>query len=258
MLIWHNDGLIEELSLPTTNAAWLFGDGAFETLRTYNSKPFGLELHIERLQNSLTHLKIAGPTPEQISVAVEKVIAVQPAEPSGRVRITVFSDGNWMVTHIPYIPDSAGLKLCRYDQVKFSGYALANTKSTSYAENFRALRVARAGGFDDVLFINERNEVVESAMANLIWLRDGKWMTPKLESGCLPGVTRSLLIKHFEVLEGSLQEGEIQSCTALGLVSSLREILVVERYESNFYPFSQSLTDLQSSFHAWVKAKLGL
>lgn len=258
MLIWHNDGIEEELTLPATNAAWLFGDGAFETLRTYDSKPFALDLHIERLQSSLEHLKIKGPAPEKIDIAVKKIIAAQPAEPFGRVRITVFSDGDWLVTHIPYSPDAKGLKLCRYDQIKFSGYAIANTKSTSYAENFRALRSAGANGFDDVLFINERDEVVESAMANLIWLRDGKWMTPKLDSGCLPGVTRSLLIKHFEVLEGVLKADEIASCTALGLVSSLREIVSVERYESNLYPYSQSLVDLQSSFHAWVMAKLGL
>ena len=258
MRIWHNDSLVEELSLPATNAAWLFGDGAFETLRTYHSKPFALDKHLERLQKSLDHLHIKGPKFEKIIDAVDQVIAAEPAEPFGRVRITVFSDGNWLVTHSPYTPDTKALKICQYDRIKFSGYAIANTKSTSYAENFRALRIANLDGFDDVLFINEHEEVVESAMANLIWLRDGKWLTPKLESGCLSGVTRSLLIEHFDVNEGTLLAEEIPSCEALGLVSSLREIVSVERYESNLYPYSQSLVDLQSSFHAWVKAKLGL
>ncbi len=44
----------------------------------------------------------------------------------------------------------------------------------------------------------------------------------------------------------------------LALVSSLREIQAIERYESILYPISKSLTELQSSFHAWVRDKLGV
>lgn len=133
---------------------------------------------------------------------------------------------------------------------------LARVKSASYAESSLALRLATAQGFDDAIFVNEREEVVETALANLIWLEDEQWFTPTLQSGCLPGVTRALLIENFGVHEGVLPVSEIQSVRALALTSSVREIVAIERYESNLYPTSQPLQELQASFHAWVLGKL--
>jgi hypothetical protein len=67
-----------------------------------------------------------------------------------------------------------------------------------------------------------------------------------------------LLIEHFEIRESTLQESDLGKVESLALVSSLREIQAIERYESILYPISKSLTELQSSFHAWVRDKLGV
>jgi branched-subunit amino acid aminotransferase/4-amino-4-deoxychorismate lyase len=146
----------------------------------------------------------------------------------------------------------------RYPDTRFSGYSISSTKSSSYAENFRALRLAQSNGYDDCVFINEKGEVVESSMANILWLRDGLWHTPRTAGGALPGVTRALLIDSFGVQESTLVESDLPKVESLALVSSLREVQGVERYESILYPISKSLTELQSSFHSWVRDKLGV
>ncbi len=256
--VWHNTQLVNDFQLSATSSAWLMGDGAFETIRTYQGKPFALEHHLERLKNSLTHLQIKTPEAAELATGIDSVVAANPHFENGRLRITVFSDGQWLITHQPYEINSAPAKLMRYPDAKFSNYSIANTKSTSYAENFRALRLAQSNGFDDCLFINEKGEVVESSVANILWLKDGLWYTPRITSGALPGVTRALLIEHFEIRESTLQESNLGKVETLALVSSLREIQAIERYESILYPISKSLTELQSSFHAWVRDKLGV
>ena len=256
MKIWHNGLLVDELKLPAIGAGWLMGDGAFETIRTYSGIPFAIDLHLKRLNHSLEHLGIETVDPGQLEKGVQEVVSANPAEPYGRLRITVFSDGETLITHIPYESPNENASLARYPNVKNSQYSISNTKSASYAENFRAVRLAKARGFSDALFVNERNEVVESAVANIIVHRDGKWLTPKMDSGCLPGVTRSLLIQNFEVLEATVLEKELSECDAIALISSLREIVPVERYEGNFYPSFKPLVELRALFSNWIRAKI--
>ena len=258
MKIWHNDRLVDHLEMPPAGAAWLMGDGAFETIRTYSGVPFALERHLKRLNESLIHLVITPINGNLICEAVREVIAANPAEPYGRLRISIFSDGELVVTHVPFSEVIEDASLAKYPQVKNSTYSIAKTKSSSYAENFRALRMAKQRGFTDALFVNERNEVVESALANVIYLQNDEWLTPELESGCLPGVTRALLIENFGVRESVLREPDLAACQAVAVISSLREIVAVERYESNLYPSSKQLRELQASFGNWIRDSISL
>lgn len=258
MKLWLNDSLVDDLVLPAVNSGWLLGDGIFETLRTYNSIPFALDLHIERLQCSAAKMKISSPSREKIEVAVQEVIRANKSSPFGRLRITLLSDSQLIVTHVPFQDDKNFIALKRHDFTLSSRLITSGLKTISYAENSLALRNAREHGFADVLFINERGEVMESALANVIWLHEGQWWTPSLDSGCLPGVTRRLLIENFAVKEGVLLESDLLNVSALALTSSVREIVGVERYESNFYSHSQQVIELQGSFNAWILGKLSV
>ncbi len=258
MKLWLNNSLVDDLVLPAVKSGWLLGDGLFESLRTYNTIPFALDLHLERLLHSAEKMKIPAPSRERIEGAVHEVIEANNTSSLGRLRITLLSDAQLIVTHIPFEEDRSFIALGRHDFVISSRLATSGLKTISYAENSLALRSAREQGFDDVLFVNERGEVMESALANVIWLQSGQWWTPSLDSGCLPGVTRSLLIENFGVREGILLETHLPEVNALAITSSVREIVGVERYESNFYSHSQQVIELQDSFSAWILGKLSL
>ena len=256
MKIYFNNSLRDDLALPATGGGWLLGDGAFESLRTYSGKPFALERHLDRLEQTLNELKIATPTRAQLVQGVEETIAANPASPFGRLRITVLGDGNWMVTHIEYKPEVRFLKLCLSPTQRYSLDLTSGIKTISYQANALALREAASKGFDDAIFINERGEVMESALANLLWFKDGQWFTPDLNSGCLPGVIRALLVESFGVIQAPLLVEELEHIDGLALTSSVREIVGVQAFKSHLYSNSQPIDVLASSFHSWILGNL--
>lgn len=256
MKIWLNNHLVDELTLPAAGGAWLMGDGAFESLRTYGSQPFALERHLRRLQNTAQIMEITSPDLEVIRSGVREVIAANPNLPYGRLRITLLSDRNLIITHIPFEVDDRALTVTTSNSVQSSSRLSAGLKTISYAENSIALRRAKLSGFDDVLFINENGHIVESALANIIWFDGERWWTPNLASGCLPGVTRSLLVENFGVKEGEATPSSLLSASALALTSSVREIVPIERYESKLFGPSKELDELRDSFHAWILGNL--
>lgn len=258
MKIWHNDQLVDTLMLPAVNSPWLLGDGVFETLRTYSGKVFGLDLHLSRLTETCGALDFSGFDADLVRKAVQETVLANPGSPDGRLRITLLSDGELIVTHQPYESSDKAVSLGLYPGFRSSKELITGYKSISYANNLAGMRYATKHGFDDLLFVNERDEVMESGMANLLFFRDGKWWTPGLDSGCLAGITRGLLIENFGVQEATLMLKDVKECDALALISSLREIVVVKNYEGHLYPTFKPLVELQTSFSNWIRAKLGV
>lgn len=258
MTIWLNGALRNELTLPPTNSGWLMGDGIFESLRTYDGKPFALQAHLDRLRASAEIMGFSIPAIAEISEGVSQLIRATSCLPYGRLRITVLSDGNCLITHIPFEQLKDSLALTTFPFVQSSRRGISGLKTISYAENSLALRRAQAQGFDDVLFVNENGQVVETALANLIWFDGEQWWTPDLDTGCLPGVTRAFLVENFQVKEGSIDSKQLLEMQALAITSSVREIVMVERYESKLFGFSKESQELKDSFHAWILGNLGM
>ena len=73
--------------------------------------------------------------------------------------------------------------------------AISGIKSTSYAENLLAFAAAKAAGADEAVMLNTRGELCEGATSNLWYVVDGRLCTPGLDSGCLPGVTRQIVLE---------------------------------------------------------------
>jgi para-aminobenzoate synthetase / 4-amino-4-deoxychorismate lyase len=75
---------------------------------------------------------------------------------------------------------------------------------------------------DDVVMVNEHDEVVETAIASLLYRREGRWFTPPLSAGGLNGIGRGLLVESCEVVEQTLRLDDLASCDEIHVVSSLR------------------------------------
>lgn len=75
---------------------------------------------------------------------------------------------------------------------------------------------------DDVLFVNDRGEVTETTIANLLARIDGRWVTPALDCGLLAGTHRQRLLAAGEIEEGHLLVEDVRNAEALALVSSVR------------------------------------
>jgi branched-chain amino acid aminotransferase len=104
--------------------------------------------------------------------------------------------------------------------------ALAGLKTTSYAENARALAHARREGADEAVFANTAGNLCEGTGSNVFVVVDGRLITPPLSAGCLAGVTRDLVLESSEAREEDLPISRFNAADVeeAFLTSTMREV----------------------------------
>jgi branched-chain amino acid aminotransferase len=129
-----------------------------------------------------------------------------------------------------------GMKLAYVPQARHAASMFAGTKILSWAMNLTWVEDAQARGFDEVILLNERGEVSECTSANIFIASGNRVWTPPLSSGCLPGVTRDLLLSEihvpgFEVGERTLMPADLEKADEVFITSTTRELLPVLEIE---------------------------
>ncbi|WP_181798140.1 aminotransferase class IV, partial [Streptomyces sp. WELS2] len=114
--------------------------------------------------------------------------------------------------------------------------ALAGVKSTSYAENLVALDRARRLGASEALFGNTAGLLCEGAATNVFVVLDGEIHTPPVASGCLPGITRALVVEWTGARETDLPLDVLQRADEVFLTSSLRDVQALHRVDGRQLP----------------------
>lgn len=105
-------------------------------------------------------------------------------------------------------------------------------KTLSYAIHAAALKNARAAGCDDALLLNENNQVAEVTSANIFWVKNKRIFTPPIGSGCLEGITRSIVIDEagklgFNVTEKNTTLRTLAAADEVFISSSLKLVVGV-------------------------------
>jgi para-aminobenzoate synthetase/4-amino-4-deoxychorismate lyase len=90
------------------------------------------------------------------------------------------------------------------------------------------LHRARRAGFDDVLFFNERGELTEGAISNVILELDGRWYTPPRQSGLLAGTYREHLLQGGKVTEKVMFKEDLFRAKTVYLCNAMRKQWVVK------------------------------
>ncbi|MEX3940235.1 aminodeoxychorismate synthase component I [Paraburkholderia sp. BR10937] len=146
-----------------------------------------------------------------------------------RVRLALGKSGAATLTSAPLAAlahDTVGVLLAPdhgFAPVE-SADALLLRKTTRRAEFDRAWREAEAQGGFDMLFFNERGELTEGGRSNVFVKLDGRWFTPPLAAGVLPGVMRGVLLddEAFGAQERVLTHDDVLNAEALMLTNALR------------------------------------
>jgi len=117
---------------------------------------------------------------------------------------------------------------------------LRGLKVGNYAEHLIAMDMARREGFEEMLFYNTSDELCEAAMANVFLIRGGKLQTPGLDSGCLAGVTRELVLKlasqhDIRCVEKPLNKNDVKKAEGIFLTSSVKGPVWVSRFQGKSY-----------------------
>jgi branched-chain amino acid aminotransferase len=125
--------------------------------------------------------------------------------------------------------------------------------------NLTWLENAQQRGFDEAILLNERGEVAECTSANIFIANGNQVWTPPLSSGCLPGVTREVLLDEIrvpglEVREKPLLPGDLQAADEVFITSTTRDLLPVEEIEgAKVGRTLAAQTALAAAFHARLR-----
>ena len=102
--------------------------------------------------------------------------------------------------------------------------ALAGLKTTSYADNVRALAHARANGGSEAIFRNVSGNLCEGTGSNIFVVLDGRLLTPPLSAGPLAGVTRELVLEWYGGEEEDVPMERLPEITEAFLTSTARDV----------------------------------
>lgn len=210
------------------------GDAAFETLQVIDRVPFAMTRHIRRLHTTLAALAVSAPSEQLLRDAMSEVVAANELA-SGRVRLTVTAGLGPLGSGEPSGPTTvvaAAEPIVRHGSnaavtvvwTRNERGALAGLKTTSYAENVRALRFAHERGAGEALFANTKGELCEGTGTNVFVVVDGEILTPPLSSGCLAGVTRELLVEIVDITETKLGIDVLETADEIFVTSSTRDV----------------------------------
>jgi len=208
--VFHNDRLspIEEVRLSPGQAGLLNGWGLFTTMRIVTGIPFAFERHWKRLQRDAerTHCPFPFNAEAVRGKLDELLLANEVREGCARIYAIYNQVGFWRsdenfprVDLILYSSDLPSyrepVKLGLRENGRHAASPLAGVKVTSWLNNVWSLYEAQQTGCDETVMLNERGEVAECTAANIFCVRGGRVYTPPLASGCLEGVTRSVLLE---------------------------------------------------------------
>lgn len=177
-----------------------------------------VEAHLDRAGDS-AHCFGFDVDSNYIRNALENRLAGRP-QPS-RIRLLLYRDGRFDIELSP-LPDadSRPLRLAVHPEPMDTTTCLSRHKTSVRAPYDRRRR--SLPDFDDVIVVNERKELMETCTGNIVLLVDGVWLTPSLDSGCIPGIERRRLTNDGTLRERTLTATQLHDATAVAVINSLR------------------------------------
>ena len=236
---------------------FLYGEGIYETMRTYNQRPFLFDRHMRRLRNSAWMIALdLHFTDSELAAQIRDTRAaaeLKGAEAYIRVLVTrgvgeLTYDPNATPTHSVVIivkpqvdpPPEAyeqGVSVVIVDVVRNHPDSVNPQIKSNNLLNcaLAAQQAIRRGGFEGIMR-NYRGELSECTTANLFVVRDGIAMTPPIDSGLLPGITREFLFEvgkeeGIAVREEVLRDEDLFMADEAFLTSTTREVVPIVKVD---------------------------
>ncbi len=245
--IFHNDKLlpVEKSRLSPGQAGIVCGWGLFTTIRIVKGEAFSYERHWRRLEKDAAIIRLPMPySGAKVRVHLQEVIrANKVSEGCARIYLIYNQVGGWrseeampqvdLVIYTAPLPDyHEPVRLTIRQHGRHAAAALAGVKTISWLPNVWAVAEAQKEGFDEVILLNERGEVAECTAANIFVVKGDKVFTPPLNSGCLEGVTRGILMEiapeaGISVVEQTLKPDDFATADEVFVTSTNRNIIAV-------------------------------
>jgi branched-chain amino acid aminotransferase len=272
----HNDDLRDtgDPIVSPGQVGLMNGWGIFSTIRVREGVMFAWERHWARMHRDAARMRVPFPDDskwleERLYRLIEKNHA---ADSTLRVVIVRNRGGMWeglsaaerafdtIAFTAPLNDWGEAAKLGVVANARHAASEFAGTKYCSWSENLTRYERAHEQGFDEVVLLNERGEIAECTSANMFIASGDRVWTPPLCSGCLPGVTRGLLLEEIKVPGISLAEktlfpADLESADEVFITSTTRDLMPVASVEGLRIGQGRLVRDrLQQAFSAYTAA----
>jgi branched-chain amino acid aminotransferase len=256
------NGLImdqERAVISVFDHGFLYGEGVYETWRTYNGEPFLFDRHVRRLRNSAGMLALPVPlADEQLDARCRETMraaGLGAGGPEAYVRVLLTRgigelsydpascpSPSIVIIVRPHVPPPAevyerGVKVALVPIVRNHPDTVNPLiKSNNLLNNALAMQEAFRRGADEGVMRNYRGELAECTQSNLFIVKNGVVSTPPLSAGLLPGITREFVFEialrraagpQIPVAEAVLRDADLLQADEAFLTSSTREIVPI-------------------------------
>jgi branched-chain amino acid aminotransferase len=247
------------------------GWGVFSTIRVFDGVLFAWERHWQRMKRDAKLLRVPFPSDaDELEADLLRLVAANQA-PNATLRVCILRNkgGSWegpgidrdfdIVAFTTVLTDwQQGVKLTVTPHARHAACEFAGTKVLSWSHNLAWFERARAEGFDETVLLNERGEVSECTSANIFAAFGQDVWTPPISSGCLPGITRELLLGEaaapgYQLKEKTLTIDDLLAADGVFITSTTRDLLAVA--EIGGKPIGQAKDAriaLQAAFSSYV------
>jgi branched-chain amino acid aminotransferase len=244
-----------EARVSVFDRGFLYGDSAFEVMRTYRKLPFREREHLARLRSSCERLLIPfEAADDMLATEIRRTIAASQL-PECNVRVMVtrgvgpmgldLSEARTptlLIFALPLHPPPAsayehgvGVGLVRAARAT-DGTRASGAKSSNYLGSVMALHEVKQRGAHEALIVGPLGEVIEGATSNVFVVQAGELLTPPIEAGILAGITRRTVMDLAQRLaipfrETQLHPNDLYQAAEVFITSTVREIVPVVRVD---------------------------
>ncbi len=245
--VLHNGSIhgSSEALLSPGQLGLLSGWGVFSTLRVVDGHLFAWERHWARMMRDAQLMNIPMPADSGRVEADLMELAAANSAPNCTLRLVIVRNagGMWQGPPTGHACDVVALtadfknwgesvRLSVQPHARYAASDFTRAKILSWSQNLTWVERAQEKGFDEVLLLNEHGRVAECTSANVFAMYGDRVITPALAEGCLPGITREVLLEiGGNVEEGTLTVEEIQKADEVFITSTTRDLLPVREVE---------------------------
>tara|TARA_B100001123_G_scaffold18940_2_gene21225 strand:+ start:1129 stop:1971 length:843 start_codon:yes stop_codon:yes gene_type:complete len=247
----------EKAYISPFDRGFMYGDGAFETLRVYNAKAFLLERHLGRLTHTLDGLSITDPYSfedwfKYCNQLVQRnglndcIMRIQVSRGVGRRGYgNLDTNTHTSLISIHEAPPISGIKtnlnLITASNILNDHNPLSTMKTANKLVNIIAMREAEMAGADDALLLNREGNIAETTSGNIFAFMKGDIHTPPISSGCLSGITRGLILDlakdlGISCLQNNITQEQLSNSDGAFLTNSVRQIQPIGSLDEKVIP----------------------
>lgn len=218
-----------------------FGIGVFETIRV-EGEPIDLSLHMSRMFNSIEVLNISTSYDKKyLTDKIQEYIKENKIY-NKALRITVFDEGyNISTRDILYDENSykKGFKI-NISPIKRGNSIIYRHKTTNYFESIYTKNYANEKGYDDGLFLDMNNTILECSMSNIFFIKENCIFTPSKELPILNGTMKNRIIEickklNIDIIEKNINIDEVKDFDFVFVTNSLMKVMKVIEIEGIIY-----------------------